>query len=113
VSALAMSGNTLYAGGLFTTAGTNVSAYVAEAVLATTPPSVAIIVNNDAFGLSNGVFGFDVAGPSGSNVVIQVSTNLQIWFPLQTNLLGSSLLYFSDSQSPTNRQRFYRAMVSP
>jgi hypothetical protein len=28
---------------------------------------------------------------------------------LQTNLLGSGLLHFSDSQSPMNRQRFYRA----
>jgi len=38
---------------------------------------------------------------------------LQTWIPLQTNLLGSGLLYFSDSQSTTNVQRFYRAQLSP
>jgi hypothetical protein len=64
-------------------------------------------------GFTNGVFGFDVSGPSGSNVVIQASTDLQIWIPLQTNLLGSGPLYFSDSQSTTNVQRFYRALLMP
>jgi hypothetical protein len=59
------------------------------------------------------VFGFDVSGPSGSNVVIQASTDLKTWIPLQTNLLGSGLLYFSDPQSTTNVRRFYRAKLSP
>jgi hypothetical protein len=110
VDALAVSGGTLYAGGSFTTAGTNVSAYVAMAYL---PGSLAIITTNAAFGFTDGVFGFDMAGPSGSNVVIQASTDLQTWIPLQTNLLGSGLLYFSDPQSTTNVQRFYRAQLSP
>jgi hypothetical protein len=115
VSALAVSGSTLYAGGYFTTAGTNVSAYAAMASLAGTPvsPALALITANAAFSFTNGVFGFDVAGPAGSNVVIQASTNLQTWIPLQTNLLGSGLLHFSDAQSPANRHRFYRAQLSP
>jgi hypothetical protein len=46
-------------------------------------------------------------------VVIQASTDLQTWIPLQTNLLGSGPLYFSDSQSTNNVQRFYRAQFSP
>jgi hypothetical protein len=108
-----MSGNTLYAGGGFTRAGTNVSAYVALANLAGTPVSITIITTNTAFGFTNGVFGFDVSGPSGSNVVIQASTDLQTWIPLQTNLLGSGPLHFSDAQSPANVQRFYRAKLSP
>jgi hypothetical protein len=113
VSALAVSGGTLYAGGDFTTAGTNVSAYAAMANLPGAPVSVAIITTNAAFGFTNGVFGFDVSGPSGSNVVIQASTDLQTWIPLQTNLLGSGLLHFSDAQSPANVKRFYRARLSP
>jgi hypothetical protein len=116
VSALAVDGSgNLYIGGDFTIAGTNVSAYVAEAALAGAPVStkLAIITTNAAFGLAKGVFGFDLAGPAGSNVVIQASTNLQTWIPLQTNLLGSGLLHFSDAQSPANRQRFYRAQLSP
>ncbi len=113
VYALAVSGSTLYAGGDFTTAGTNASAYAAMANLAGTPVSIAIITTNAAFGFTNGVFGFDVTGPSGSNVVIQASTDLQTWIPLQTNLLGSGQLYFSDPQSPANVQRFYRAQLLP
>ena len=59
------------------------------------------------------MFGFDVSGPPGANVVIQESTDLQIWIPLQTNLVGSGLLYFSDPQSNTNNRRFYRVQLSP
>jgi hypothetical protein len=113
VQALAVSGSTLYAGGGFTMAGTNVSAAAAMANLAGTPVFLAIITTNAAFGFTNGAFGFDVSGPFGSSVVIEASTDLETWIPLQTNLLGSGLLYFSDAQSPANRQRFYRAQLSP
>ncbi len=71
------------------------------------------IRTNAAFGFTNGVFGFNVTGPSGSNVVIQASTDLQNWIPLQTNQLGSGPLYFSDPQSPANVQRFYRTQLLP
>jgi hypothetical protein len=111
VYALAVSGSALYAGGVFSMAGTNASASVAEANLAGTPVPLTIITTNSVFGLTNGEFGFDVSGPVGSNVVIQASADLKIWIPLQTNLLDSSPLYFSDSQSPTNRPRFYRAVL--
>ena len=50
-------------------------------------------------------------GRSSSNVVIQASTDLQTWIPLQTNLPGSGPLHFSDAQSTTNAQRFYRAVI--
>ena len=113
VLALAASGGTLYAGGYFDTAGTNVSAYAAEANLAGKPVSLGINTTDANFGFTNGVFGFDVSGPSGSNVVIQASADLKTWVPLQTNLLNNGLLYFSDSQAPANRQRFYRAVLSP
>jgi len=74
-------------------------------------PTPLAITTGAAFGFTNGVFGFDVSGPSGSNVVIQASTDLQTWIPLQTNLLGSSPLFFSDPQSTTNVQRFYRVSL--
>ena len=72
-----------------------------------------IITTNAAFGFTGGVFGFDVSGPSGASVVIQASTDLQTWIPLQTNLLGSGPLHFSDAQSPANTRRFYRVELSP
>ena len=110
-NALAVSGGTLYAGGAFTTAGGRVSGNAAEAVLPSAP--LAIITTNTAFGVTNRVFGFDVSGPYGSNVVIQASADLRTWIPLQTNSFGLGLLYFSDPQSPTNLQRFYRAQLLP
>jgi hypothetical protein len=74
---------------------------------------VAIITTNAASGFTNGVFGFDVTGPPSASEVIHVSTDLQTWIPVQTNLLGSGPFYFSDAQSPGNVQRFYRAQLSP
>jgi uncharacterized repeat protein (TIGR03803 family) len=74
-------------------------------------PSVSIITTNAGFGFTNGEFGFDLAGPSGSNVVIEASTNLRTWIPLQTNLFGSGPLHFSDPQSPAHSQHFYRAVL--
>jgi DNA-binding beta-propeller fold protein YncE len=84
-----------------------------EIIITAIPTLLGIITTDAAFGFTNGVFGFDVAGPSGSNVVIQASTDLQTWIPLQTNLLGSGPLYFSDPHSTNNVQRFYRAQLSP
>ena len=84
-----------------------------EIIITLVPTPSLAITNDAAFGFSNGVFGFNVIGPFGSNVVIQASTDLKTWIPLQTNLLGSGPLYFSDPQSTTNRQRFYRAQLSP
>jgi hypothetical protein len=83
-------------------------------IIITAVPSLPLAITIDAaLGFTNGVFGFDVTGPSGSNVVIQASTDLQTWIPLQTNLLGSGLLYFSDAQSPASAHRFYRAQLLP
>jgi len=113
VNALVLSGSDLYAGGGFTTAGGKASGYMAKAQLADTAMPLVIVTTNGAFGCTNGVFGFLVSGPLGSNVVVQASTNLQNWIPLQTNLMGSGLLYFSDLQSCTNGRRFYRALLVP
>jgi hypothetical protein len=110
VSALAVAGGELYVGGDFTTAGTNASDYVAMLNL----PPVAIITTNAAFGFQSGQFGFDVSGPPGLSVIIQASTNLQTWIPVQTNVLnGSGLLYFSDAQSSTGAGLRYYRVVAP
>jgi hypothetical protein len=82
-------------------------------IIITAVPTPLVITPHAAIGFTNGAFGFDVIGPSGSNVVIQASADLQTWIPLQTNLLGSGPLYFSDPQPTTNVQRFYRVQLSP
>jgi hypothetical protein len=109
VDALTVSGNTLYVGGYFTTAGTNTAYYIAQATL---PVPVSILTTDGNFGFTNGYFGFDISGPPGSNVIIQTSTDLQTWTPLQTNQLNTNgLLYFSDTQSSISSQRFYQAVL--
>ena len=82
-------------------------------IIITAVPTPLAISTGAAFGFTNGVFGFDVSGPSGASVVIQASTDLKTWIPLQTNLLGGGPFYFSDPQCTTNVQRFYRAQLSP
>jgi hypothetical protein len=107
VSALAVSGGNLYVGGTFTTAGAKVSAYVARATLtAVSPPS--IITTNGSLGFSNGLFGFNVSGSSSQTLVVEGSTNLLNWTPLQTNVLGEALWYFSDPQWTNYPARLYR-----
>jgi hypothetical protein len=113
VVALAVSGSTLYAGGDFITAGGKLSAYAAYADMASLGGTPGIITNNPAFGFTNGVFGFNVAGPAGSSVAIDYSADLKTWIPLQTNLLGDGPLYFSDPGSTASQHRFYRARILP
>ena len=110
IPGLILSSNTLYG----TTEGRgNGGGGTVFSITLPVPPTLSIITTDAAFGFTNGVFGFNVIGPSGSNLVVQASTDLQTWIPLQTNLFGSGPLYFSDPQSTTNIRRFYRAQLSP
>jgi len=84
-----------------------------EIIITAVPPPSLSITTGVTFGFTNGVFGFSMTGSTGSSVVIQASTDLQTWIPLQTNVLGSGPLYFSDTQSTTNTQSFYRAQLLP
>lgn len=106
VNSLAILGNNLYVGGAFTTAGGKVSAYMARAILQV--PPISIITSDGSFGLTNGTFGFGVSAAEGLNLIIEGSTNLTDWFPLQTNVVGLTPLFFSDSQWTNYPARFYR-----
>jgi hypothetical protein len=46
-------------------------------------------------------------------VVVEGSTNLSTWLPLQTNTLGSGPFYFSDPGTGAFPWRFYRVRVGP
>jgi hypothetical protein len=72
----------MYAGGDFFTAVGKVSAYAGMASLRGSA-SAPLINRDPAFGFTNGVFGFNLTGPAGSNAVIDYSTNLKSWIPLQ------------------------------
>jgi hypothetical protein len=57
--------------------------------------------------LSSGTFSFTVNGISGAAYVIQASTNLTDWFPVQTN---TAPFVFEDAEVSARSQCFYRAL---
>jgi hypothetical protein len=70
-----------------------------------------IITSSTNFGFIGGQFGFKLSGPAGQLVVVEVSTNLVNWLPIWTNTLGPVTNSFSDPQSGSFSQRFYRAVT--
>jgi hypothetical protein len=58
-------------------------------------------------GSANG-FGFTITGSSNQVVVIDASTNLVNWQPIQTNTLSGTSFNFTDSKWRNYRNRFYR-----
>jgi hypothetical protein len=48
---------------------------------------------------------------SGEQVILQVSTNLQTWNPIQTNSVNGSTLSLTNTINPSLKNQFYRATV--
>jgi hypothetical protein len=104
VNGLAVLGNTLYAGGEFTTAGTNASAYVAEAIL---KPGNWLTIQAGVPGPGTNTMTY--LGLPSLPYLVQYATNLTTspWFPLATNIPGPTGIGAVEDRA-TNRQRFYR-----
>ncbi len=66
--------------------------------------------NNASFGVHTNQFGFNINWASGQTVVVEASTNLSNpdWQPVQTNMLTTGSVYFSDPQWTNYPGRFYR-----
>jgi hypothetical protein len=64
------------------------------------------------FGVRNNQLGFNINWASGQTVVVEASTNLIDWLPVQTNMLTGGSAYFSDPQWTNYPGRFYR-LCSP
>ena len=63
--------------------------------------------------LANGVFEIQLAGPVGSNYVIQASTDFTTWTPIATNVIpAAGFIPIADAGATNYTRRFYRA-VSP
>jgi hypothetical protein len=60
------------------------------------------------FGVQNHQFGFNINWASGQTVVVEASTNLVNWQPVQTNTLTTGTAYFSDPHWTNYSGRFYR-----
>ena len=69
-----------------------------------------ILVQDGGLGLHTNRFGFNLRATPGQAVVIEASTNMLNWAPLQTNLPSSlGQIIFSDSSSAAFPRRYYRA----
>jgi hypothetical protein len=55
-------------------------------------------------------FAFNVTGTPGLSCIVQGSTDLKVWIPVQTNVLPFS---FTDSLSDAFTSRYYRALHQP
>jgi trimeric autotransporter adhesin len=111
VSALAAAGDDVYAGGNFNWAGDKPSQFIAHWNSQSNYYPAANIQLTRAQRLTNRQFRFRINGTYGQSYVIQGSTNLNTWLPLQTN---SAMFYdFSDVTSSSYPGRFYRAVLGP
>jgi hypothetical protein len=81
------------------------NATIRRAFPAGSPPAMAGL--NSAMGFDQGKFGFDIAGPPGSNAVVEASGDLMTWSRVWTNAIGGPVLHFEEAPD-TNTSRFYR-----
>ena len=110
-SALAASGNDVYAGGNFNWAGDKPSQFIAHWNSQSNYYPAANIQLTRTLWQTNRQFRFRVTGTSGQSYIIQATTNFMSWTSLETN---STMFYdFSDANSASYPARFYRAILEP
>ncbi len=61
-------------------------------------------------GFTNNIFELGFAGQTGSNYVLQASTNLINWMPISTNLAVTNLFNLFDINAANYPNRFYRVL---
>jgi hypothetical protein len=107
-STLALTNVQMTDAGDYTVVVTNVAGSVTSVVAMLTvtnplPPSL------DAPVMASTGFSFQFSVPVGFTYVIWISTNLQDWTPLATNVALTSSVVFTDPAATNCSQRFYRA----
>jgi len=108
LTGLALPTNTTFRARGYTVGGYgNASSWLVETVLRQP------LVISDILYSASGQFRFSAAGPAGQMVVIEASTDLRTWTPLQTNTLGAAPRSFSDPQAALFPTRFYRLRSGP
>ncbi|HXT12522.1 MAG TPA: FN3 associated domain-containing protein [Candidatus Angelobacter sp.] len=104
----------LYTGAfnLFTNATVSASAFETN-YMNSAEASAAFLIQPLYFtyeGFSNSVFRLRIAGMTGSNYVLEASTNLQDWTPLLTNTAVTNIVDLMDPQATNFPYRFYRIL---
>ena len=79
-------------------------------VLASTVSNVVSIVSAGTKMTLSG-FQLQLSGPTGSNYVIEASTDLKNWVPISTNAAPSGSVSYTDAAAINLPFRYYRAMV--
>ena len=97
----------LYVAGAFTIAGTNASAYVAQANI--------LNLISKTHRNTDGSVTFDLLTTPNSSSRVMAATNLSpltIWQPIYTNVVPANGAWqFTDTNASSFRQRFYRASM--
>ena len=64
-----------------------------------------------ATGLVSNGFKLQFSGPTGSNLVIEATSDFKTWTPVYTNLIVDGSVSYTDTAVKTYPGRFYRAML--
>lgn len=72
-------------------------------------PTVTGLTSGSAMGKKG--FKIQFSGPTGSNLVIQASSDMKHWTPICTNVITGGSVTYTDAAAMTVPGRFYRAML--
>jgi hypothetical protein len=99
--------------GNYTVVVTNVAGSVTSAVamLTVTNPAPPAPPSLGAAGMTTNGFAFQLSVSVGQTYVILVTTNLQDWTPISTNVALTGNVVITDPAATNYTRRFYRAMV--
>jgi hypothetical protein len=111
VNGIVASGDDVYIGGQFAFAGDKPAQFIAHWNSQSNYYPMANMQLTRAAWQPSRQFRFRVTGTSGQSYIIQGSTNLSAWTPLQTN---STMFYdFGDPNSTIYPVRYYRTVLGP
>lgn len=91
--------------------GGTVSSSSATLIVLTSTVSNVVNITSAGTGMVAGGFKIQLSGPSGSNYVIQASTDLKNWVPISTNAAPTGSVSYTDAAATNLSFRYYRAMI--
>ena len=87
------------------------NAPVTNSIVTTLVSNVVSFVSSTTGKLSNGAFRLTLNVPTGSNIVLEATSDMVSWSPISTNKATSSSMTFTDAAAATISCRFYRAKI--
>jgi hypothetical protein len=83
------------------------TSHTTQQILVSVLPTVDVI----ASGIVSKGFKIQFSAPTGSNIVIQASSNLQSWTSISTNTVVGGSVSYTDTTATASSSRFYRAKL--